>query len=76
LFAQLKRFYPADTPVAIVSDAGDQNLQKVLRSIVGRFLDEVDYRSLPVERHMLVVDKFLTVEQARKDFLSPPAPGA
>jgi len=71
LFAQLKRSYPADTPVAIVSDAGDQNLQKVLRSTVGRFLDEVDYRSLPVERHMLFVGKFLTVGQARKDFLVP-----
>jgi precorrin-4 methylase len=74
LFAQLKRSYPADTPVAIVSDAGDPKLQKVLRSTVGRFLDEVDYRSLPAERHMLFVGKFLTVGQARKDFLAPPAP--
>jgi precorrin-4 methylase len=74
LLAQLKRFYPADTPVAIVSDAGDQNLQKVLRSTVGRFLDEVDYRSLPVERHMLFVGKFLNVGQARKDSLAPRTP--
>ena len=74
LFFQLKHFYPAETPVAIVSDAGDQNLQKVLRGTVGRFLDEVDYRGLPVERHMLFVGKFLTVGQARKDFLAPRAP--
>ncbi len=74
LFAQLKRFYPADTPVAIVSDAGDQKLQKVLRSTVGRFLDDLDYRSVPVERHMLFVGKFLTVGQARKDALAPRTP--
>jgi precorrin-4 methylase len=71
LFAQLKRFYPAETPVAIVNDAGDSLRQKVLPSTVGRFLDEVDYRSLPAERHMLFVGKFLTVGQARKDFLAP-----
>jgi precorrin-4/cobalt-precorrin-4 C11-methyltransferase len=76
LFAQLRRFYPADTPVAVVSDAGDQNLQKVFRSTVGRFLEEVDYRSLPRERHMLFVGKFLNVGQARKDFLTPRAPAA
>jgi precorrin-4/cobalt-precorrin-4 C11-methyltransferase len=51
LFAQLRRFYPTDTPVAVVSDAGDQNLQKVFRSTVGRFLGEVDYWSLPSQRH-------------------------
>ncbi len=76
LFAQLKRFYPADTPVAVVSDAGDPNQQKVLRSTVGRFLDEVDYRSLPHNRHMLFVGKFLKAGQARKDFLVPRAPAA
>jgi precorrin-4 methylase len=74
LFAQLRRFYPTDTPVAVVSDAGDQNLQKVFRSTVGRFLEEVDYRNLPLERHMLFVGKFLNVGQARKDFLTPRAP--
>jgi precorrin-4 methylase len=68
LFAQLKRFYPGDTPVAVVSDAGDQSQQKVVRSTVSRFLQEVDYRSLPANRHMLFVGKFLNVGQARKDF--------
>lgn len=68
LFAQLKRFYPGDTPVAAVSDAGDQNRQKIIRSTVSRFLQEVDYRTLPANRHILFVGKFLNVGQARKDF--------
>jgi precorrin-4/cobalt-precorrin-4 C11-methyltransferase len=76
LLAQLRRFYPADTPVAVVSNAGDQSSQKVFRSTVGRFLEEVDYRSLPSERHMLFVGKFLKVGQARKDFLIPRVPAA
>jgi hypothetical protein len=63
--------------VAVVSDAGDQNQQKVIRSTVSRFLQEVDYRSLPANRHILFVGKFLTVGQARKDFTprvtAPPA---
>jgi len=74
LFAQLKKYYPADTPVAVVKDAGDPDLQAVYRSTVGRFLDDVDYKSLPAERHILFVGKFLTVGQARKDFLAPRAP--
>jgi precorrin-4 methylase len=69
VFAQLGRFYSADTPVAIVSDAGDRSSQKVIHSTVGRFLQEVDYRNLPVERHILLVGKFLKVGQARKDFV-------
>jgi precorrin-4 methylase len=69
VFSQLGRFYPADTPVAVVCDAGDRNSQRVIRSTVGRFLQEVDYKNLPVERHILLVGKFLTVGQARKDFL-------
>ena len=68
LFAQLRRFYPSDTPVAVVCDAGDQVNQKVVRSTVARFLDEVNYRNLPVNRHILFVGKFLEVGQARKDF--------
>ncbi|HUI79752.1 MAG TPA: hypothetical protein VLY24_17620 [Bryobacteraceae bacterium] len=67
LFAQLKRFYPGDTPVAVVCDAGDLANQKVVRSTVSRFLDEVNYRSLPVNRHILFVGEFLEVGQARKD---------
>jgi precorrin-4 methylase len=69
VFSQLGRFYPADTPIAIVIDAGDRNSQKVINSTVGRFLQEVDYRNLPVERHILLVGKFLKVGQARKDFV-------
>lgn len=69
LFAQLKRHYPPATPVAVVSFAGDRNKQKVLRSTVGRFLAEVDYRTLPPEAHMLLVGKFLEVGQARSDAL-------
>jgi precorrin-4 methylase len=69
VFSQLGRFYPADTPVAIVCDAGDRKNEKVIRSTVGRFLQEVDYKTLPAERHILLVGKFLKVGQARKDFL-------
>jgi len=71
LFAQLKRFYSEDTPVAVVNDAGSFIDQKVIRSTVGKFLQEVDYKNLPVERHILFVGKFLKVGQARKDFLVP-----
>ena len=70
LFSQLKRHYPADTPVAVVNDAGDPKREKVIRSTVGRFLQEVDYQNLPEERHMLLVGKFLKVGQARKDSLA------
>jgi len=68
LFEQLKRFYPPETPVAEVCDAGDPVHQRVIRSTVGRFLADVDYRALPANRHMLFVGKFLEVGQARKDF--------
>lgn len=69
LFETLKRHYPENTPVAVVSDAGDLAKQRVIRSTVGRFLSEVDYKSLPVDRHMLFVGKFLEVGQKRKDFV-------
>ncbi len=68
LFAQLKRFYPADTPVAVVCDAGDQARERIIRSTISRFLTEVDYRTLPVNRHLLFVGKFLEAGQARKDY--------
>jgi precorrin-4 methylase len=74
LFAQLQRHYPADTPVAVVNNAGDLAGQAVIRSTVGGFLREVDYRNLPADRHMLLVGKFLRVGQARKDSLVPRAP--
>jgi precorrin-4/cobalt-precorrin-4 C11-methyltransferase len=69
VFKQLQRYYPADTPVAIVVDAGHREAQKIVQSTVGRFLAEVDYKSLPAERHILFVGKFLQVGQARKDFV-------
>jgi precorrin-4 methylase len=68
LFAQLKRYYPAATPVAVVCDAGHPANEKILRSTVGRFLEQIDYRHLPVNRHMLFVGKFLESGQARKDY--------
>ena len=67
LFAQLARHYPTDTPVAIVVNAGDRQTQKVISGTVGRFLQDVDYKNLGT--HMLLVGKFLTVGQARKDSL-------
>ena len=70
LFAQLKRHYSPETPVAVVSDAGNLESQKVIRSTVGRFLEEVDPMTLPQDRHMLFVGKFLTAGQVRKDFLT------
>lgn len=68
LFASLKRHYAAETPVAVVCDAGDPARERVIRSTVARFLAEVDYQSLPVNRHLLFVGKFLEVGQKRKDF--------
>jgi len=70
LFEQLKRHYPKDTPVAIVNNAGDQEHQKVITSTVGRFLEEVSYKELPTEAHLLLVGKFLKVGQARKEGLA------
>lgn len=68
LFAGLKRHYAASTPVAVVCDAGDPAGERIIRSTVERFLAEVDYKSLPVNRHILFVGKFLEVGQKRKDF--------
>ena len=73
VFAQLKRFYAADTPVAVVCNAGDPGQQEVIRSTVGRFLQDVDFHSFPKRRDLLLVGKFLQVGQARKDFLVPRA---
>jgi precorrin-4/cobalt-precorrin-4 C11-methyltransferase len=70
VFSQLQRHYPADTPVAVVIDAGDRVTQKVVRSTVGRFLKEVDFKNFPAERHLLLVGKFLNVGQARKNGVS------
>ena len=67
LFKDLNRHYPSNTPVAMVCNAGDRKQQKIIRSTVGQFLQEVNYKDLPV--HMLLVGKFLTAGQARKDAL-------
>ncbi|MFB3778347.1 MAG: SAM-dependent methyltransferase [Bryobacteraceae bacterium] len=69
LFNSLKRHYPASTPVAVVSYGGDLGRQQVVRSTVGRFLTEVDYKRLPADAHTVLVGKFLEVGQARKDAL-------
>jgi precorrin-4 methylase len=78
LFAQLARHYPQDTPVAVVCYAGDEHKQQVIRSTVGRFLQEVDYAKLPREMHTLAVGKFLTCGQARRGGVAttPGDPGA
>ena len=76
VFAQLKRFYPASTTVVVVCNAGDPDQQKVIRSTVGKFLEDVDFHSFPRGRDLLLVGKFLQVGQARKDFLVPRAPQA
>ncbi len=67
LFTQLNQHYPKDTPVAVVNYAGDREKQKVIYSTVGGFLKEVKFKDLPPELHILMVGKFLTVGQARKE---------
>ncbi|MFW5879028.1 MAG: SAM-dependent methyltransferase [Myxococcota bacterium] len=67
LFEQLAAAYPADTPVAVVSHAGDAEKQAVVRSTVERFLEEVDWQGLSPNRHLLFVGKFLETGQFRKD---------
>ena len=67
LFKKLNRHYPPETPVAVVCYAGDRKKQKIIRSTVEKFLHDVKYKELPV--HTLLVGKFLTVGQARKDAL-------
>jgi precorrin-4/cobalt-precorrin-4 C11-methyltransferase len=69
LFEQLRRHYPANTPVAVISFAGDREKQKVVRSTVGKFLTDVDYKKLPADAHSIAVGKFLEVGQARIDGL-------
>jgi precorrin-4/cobalt-precorrin-4 C11-methyltransferase len=70
LFAELKRHYPENTPVALVCYAGDRQRQKVMISTVGKFLTEVNLKEIPLDKNILLVGKFLTVGQARKDGLA------
>jgi len=69
VFGQLKRYYPASTPVAVVCFAGDPEKEEVILSTVGSFLKEVNYRKLPPDLHTLFVGKFLVKGQARVDGL-------
>jgi precorrin-4/cobalt-precorrin-4 C11-methyltransferase len=69
LFEQLKKHYPASTPVAVVSFAGEREKQQVVRSTIGKFLTEVDYKKLPADAHTVLVGKFLDGGQARVDAL-------
>ena len=69
VFNELKRHYPENTPVAIVCNAGNLEQQKVITSTIGSFFDEVDLESLPPDAHLMLVGKFLTSGQARKDGL-------
>ena len=69
LFEQLNRHYPATTPVAVVSFAGERGKQQIVRSTVGRFMKDVDYKKLPNDAHTILVGKFLEVGQARIDAL-------
>jgi precorrin-4 methylase len=69
LFEQLNKHYPATTPVAVVSFAGERGKEQIVRSTVGRFLKDVDYKKLPMDAHTILVGKFLEVGQARVDAL-------
>ncbi len=69
LFEQLQRHYPPNTPVAVVSFAGDREKQQVVRSTVSRFLTDVDYKKFPADSWTLMVGKFLEVGQGRVDAL-------
>ena len=69
LFGNLGQHYPASTPVAVVSFAGDREKENVIRSTVGGFLTDVDYKNLPSDSYLLMVGKFLEVGQERADAL-------
>jgi precorrin-4 methylase len=69
VISQLQRYYPHNTPLAVMIDAGDRKNQQVIQSTIGRFLKEVDYKSLLAERHILLPGNFPKVGQARKDFV-------
>jgi len=70
LFSQLKRHYPADTR-RVVNYAGDPKQEKVVRSTVGRFLQEVDYQHLPEERHTTARGQVPEGRTKRKTFSYP-----
>ena len=62
-------------PIPVLT-ASDPDGQKVIRSTVGRFLEEEDFRTFPRGKGFLLAGKFLKVGQARKDFVVVRAPPA
>jgi len=68
-FELLRKYYPPETPVAVVCFAGVPNMETVIRSTVGKFLEEVEYDKLPY-LNILYVGKFIGHGQARNDFVS------
>ncbi len=68
-FEQLRKHYPADTPVAVVCFAGVPNQETVIQSTVGKFLKEVEYDKLPYLT-IVFVGKFIGAGQARPDFVT------
>ncbi len=74
-FSRLNRHYPPETPVALVSHAGDPRNQKVILSTVGRFMQQVYSDKIKRDKSILLVGKFLKVGQARKDFVPKISPG-
>jgi len=67
-FKQLNENYDPDTPVAVVCYAGVPGREQVVRSTVGRFMDEVDYKALPY-LNIIFVGNFIGHGQARCDYL-------
>lgn len=55
----LSKYYPADTPVAIVEKAGYADEEKVIRGTLGGIMDQVGRDKMPFE-YMLYVGDFLS----------------
>jgi precorrin-4 methylase len=55
---QLKRHYPGDTPIAIVSHAGAADRQAVLQATLDTVLERLGGDKLPFE-HLIYVGDFL-----------------
>jgi len=67
-FKQLNENYDPDTPVAVVCFAGVPGREQVINSTVGKFMDEVDYKTLPY-LNIVFVGNFIGHGQARSDYL-------
>lgn len=68
-FEQLRKYYPPETPVAVVCYAGVPNQEAVLRGTVGDFIEKVDCNKLPYLT-IVFVGKFIGHGQARNDFVA------